>query len=75
MFGIGFVGHPDLRNMYLPTDFEGFPMRKDFAVLPFIPNGRDVLKKIANYIRCDLFFGFQIGCQRQFLANWKHDAK
>jgi len=33
MFGIGFVGHPDLRNMYLPTDFEGFPMRKDFPLL------------------------------------------
>lgn len=33
MFGIGFTGHPDLRNMYLPTDFEGFPMRKDFPLL------------------------------------------
>ena len=33
MFGIGFIGHPDLRNMYLPSDFEGFPMRKDFPLL------------------------------------------
>lgn len=33
MFGIVFVGHPDLRNMYLPVDFEGFPMRKDFPLL------------------------------------------
>ena len=33
MFGIGFTGHPDLRNMYLPIDFEGFPMRKDFPLL------------------------------------------
>lgn len=33
MFGIGFNNHPDLRNMYLPGDFEGFPLRKDFPLL------------------------------------------
>ncbi len=33
MFGIGFVGHPGLRNLYLPGDFEGHPMRKDFPLL------------------------------------------
>jgi NADH-quinone oxidoreductase subunit C len=33
MFGIVFTGHPDLRHMYLPMDFEGFPMRKDFPLL------------------------------------------
>ena len=33
MFGIDFAGHPDLRNMYLPTEFEGFPLRKDFPLL------------------------------------------
>ena len=33
MFGIGFNGHPDLRNMYLPTEFEGFPLKKDFPLL------------------------------------------
>ncbi len=33
MFGIGFAGHNDLRNMYLPLDFEGYPLRKDFPLL------------------------------------------
>ncbi|MDW3176174.1 MAG: NADH-quinone oxidoreductase subunit C [Acidimicrobiia bacterium] len=33
MFGIEFVGHPNPRNLYLPGDFQGHPMRKDFALL------------------------------------------
>lgn len=33
MFGISFDGHPNLINMYLPTDFQGFPLRKDFPLL------------------------------------------
>jgi NADH-quinone oxidoreductase subunit C len=33
MFGITFAGHPWLANLYLPSAFEGFPLRKDFPLL------------------------------------------
>ena len=33
MFGIGFDGNHDLRHIYLPTEFEGHPMRKEFPLL------------------------------------------
>ena len=33
MFGITFVGHPNPINMYLPADFVGHPLRKDFPLL------------------------------------------
>jgi NADH-quinone oxidoreductase subunit C len=33
MFGIDFVGHPYLLNLYLPGEFEGHPLRKDFPLL------------------------------------------
>ncbi len=33
MFGISFDGHPSLRHLYLPGQFEGHPLRKDFPLL------------------------------------------
>lgn len=33
MYGFWFEGHPALRHIYLPTGFEGYPLRKDFPLL------------------------------------------
>ena len=33
MYGFVFDGHPALRHLYLPSEFEGHPLRKDFPLL------------------------------------------
>jgi NADH-quinone oxidoreductase subunit C len=33
MYGFQFTGHPALRHLYLPGEFEGHPLRKDFPLL------------------------------------------
>jgi NADH-quinone oxidoreductase subunit C len=37
LFGVVFAGHPDLRRILMPEDWDGFPARKDYPVQVKVP--------------------------------------
>ena len=47
LFGIRFNGHPDLRRILLPEDWEGYPLRKDYPVEGY----RDIPSLATRYTR------------------------
>ena len=47
LFGIQFTGHPDLRRILLPDDWEGYPLRKDYPVEGY----RDIPAIATRYTR------------------------
>lgn len=52
MFGVRFDGHPDLRRILMYDEFQGHPLRKDYAAdktQPLVPYRPEALDKLAPF--------------------------
>lgn len=56
-FGIRFINHPDMRHLFLRTDWNGFPFRKDYDSNPElnpIPQDNDSIDRMEDVMTLDL---------------------
>ncbi len=66
MFGVTFAGHPRLRNLYLPSGFEGHPLRKDYPLLarvvkpwPGIVDIEDIPEHLEEQLEAEVMAAFE----------------
>jgi NADH-quinone oxidoreductase subunit C len=68
LFGVLFVGHPDLRRLLTDYGFEGHPLRKDFPMTGFVEVRYDDQEKRVRYEPVRLSQEFR---EFDFLSPWE----
>ncbi len=59
-FGIRFINHPDMRHLFLRTDWNGYPLRKDYDASPEknpVPLENDSIEKMEDMMTINMEMG------------------